>query len=84
MNIKISYLKNKLSNSVPNLVLFSDDKFTLNGIKKNFSNSEFQYVKDLLKKIDLKKNLLIFEISSKKNIILISIKKIKITPTLKI
>ena len=75
MNIKISYLKNKLSNSVPNLVLFSDDKFTLNGIKKNFSNSEFQYVKDLLKNSDLKKNLLIFEISSKKNIILISIKK---------
>ena len=71
MNIKIRYLKNKLSKSVPNLVFFSDDTFTMNGIKKNFSNSEFQYVKDLLKNSDLKKNLLIFEISSKKNIILI-------------
>ena len=42
--------------------------------KKNISNSEIAYVSDLLKTNDTKKNLLTFEINSKKRIVLISIK----------
>ena len=73
MNIKINYLKKKSNNS-SNLVFFCDEKYNTKTLKKNLSNSEFIYVNDLLKKFDLKKNLLIFEINSKKVIVLISIK----------
>ena len=74
MAIKINY-SNKISgNTTANLILFSDDKFKLNNLKKHISNSEFSYISDLLKISDLKKNLLVFEVNSKKKIILISIK----------
>ena len=37
-----------------------------NSIKSKISNQEFSYLNDLLKTCDLKKNLLVFEASSKK------------------
>ena len=74
MSIKISYLEKKNSKSAGNLVLFADDKFSINGLKKHLSHSEFSYISDLLKTSDLKKNLFVFELNSKKKIILISIK----------
>ena len=61
MAIKINY-SNKISgNTTANLILFSDDKFKLNNLKKHISNSEFSYISDLLKISDLKKNLLVFD-----------------------
>ena len=74
MSVKISYLKKKAIKSSSNLVLFLNDKYSVNNVKKYLSNSEFSYINDLLKTSDLKKNLLVFEVSSKKKIILISIK----------
>ncbi len=74
MAIKINYSNKTSSNTTANLVLFSDDKFKLNSLKKHISNSELSYISDLLKTSDLKKNLLVFEVNSKKKIILISIK----------
>ena len=75
MSIKINYL-NKLSfKSSANLVLFADEKFNINALKKHISNSEFSYIGDLLKNSDLSKNLFVFELSSKKKIVLVSIKK---------
>ncbi len=74
MSISIKYLNNTGSNTTANLVLFSNEKYNLNNLKKYFSNSEFSYVSDILKTSDLKKNLLVFELNSKKKIILISIK----------
>ena len=74
MSIDIKYLNNTNSNTNANLVLFSNEKYNLNNLKKYFSNSEFSYVSDILKTSDLKKNLLVFELNSKKKIILISIK----------
>ncbi len=74
MSIKINYLKNKVKNFSSNIVLFSNDKFSTNSLKKYLSNAEIIYINDLLKNEDLKKNLLTFELSSKKKIILISIK----------
>ena len=73
--IKISFKKSILSKTSSNLVLFVDEKFNTKLIKKYLSNSEFSYVSDLLKTSDLKKKLLIFELSSKKKVVLISIKK---------
>jgi leucyl aminopeptidase len=75
MSIKINYSNKILGKSLGNLVLFVDDKFNANTFKKYISNSEFSYINDLLKTNDLKKNLFKFEVNSKKNIFLISIKK---------
>ena len=74
MPIKINYKNKSFNRSSSNLVFFSNDKFDITRLKKNFSNSEFKYINDLLKTADLKKKLLTFEINSKKKIILISIK----------
>ncbi len=74
MSIKINY-SNKISNkSLSNIVLFCNEKYNINGLKNYLSNSEYSYINDLLKTIDLKKSLFVFDINSKKKIILISIK----------
>ena len=75
MTVKINYLNKTNSNYKSNLVLFIDDKFNINGLKKILSNSELSYISDLLKKSDTKKNLFVFEINSNKKIVLISLKK---------
>ena len=55
MSIKINYLKKNVSESSAHLVLFSDEKFKIDGLKKYLSGSEFTYINDLLKTSDLKK-----------------------------
>ena len=74
MSIKINYKNSTLKNPSNNQVLFVDEKFNINPLKKYLSNSEFSYISDLLKTSDLNKNLFVFEVSSKKKIVLISIK----------
>jgi leucyl aminopeptidase len=75
MSIKINYSNKTISKSSANLVLFTDEKFNISNLKNLTSNTEFAYIKDLLKTSDLKKSIFVFEINSKKKIILISIKK---------
>ncbi len=66
MSIKLNYTNKTVSKLSSNLVLFCDEKYRINGLKKFLSNSEFSYINDLLKTIDLKKNLFLFELNSKK------------------
>jgi leucyl aminopeptidase len=75
MAIKINYKTNIQKKLSSNYILFVDEKFNINGLKKYISNSEISYISDLLKNSDLKKDLLVFEISSKKTKFLVSIKK---------
>jgi leucyl aminopeptidase len=75
MSIKINYLNKVSSKFSANLVLFASDISNINGLRKYLSNLEFSYINDLLKTSNLKKNLFVFEINSKKKIFLISIKK---------
>ncbi len=75
MTIKINYTNKTINKLASNLVLFCDEKYSIKGIKKYISNSEFSYINDLIRTIDIKKNLFIFEVNSKKKILLISIKK---------
>jgi len=75
MTVRINYNNSNSNKASSNLVLFVDERFNISGLKKHFSNSEFSYISDLLKNADLKKDLLIFEINSKKTIFLASIKK---------
>ena len=74
MSIKINYSGKSISKTSSNVVLFSNDKFNISNLKKYLSNTEFLYINDLLKSSDLKKNLLVFELNSKKKLVLISIK----------
>ncbi len=75
MSMKITYSNKTAKPLLGNTVVFVDEKFNLANIKKFISNTEYDYIKDLLKISDLKKNILIFEVNSKKKIILISLKK---------
>ena len=70
MSIKINYSKNTNKTS-SNVVIFVNEKFNLGPIKKFLSKFEISYISDLLKTSDLKKNLFVFEVNSKKKIILI-------------
>src|SRR5210317_1175930 len=75
MTVQINYKNSNSKKSSSNLLLFVDEKFNISKLKKYLSNSEFSYILDLLKNADLKKDLLVFEINSKKTIFLASIKK---------
>jgi leucyl aminopeptidase len=74
MTVKINYSGKVSDLSNKSTVLFCNEKFSIQALKKNLSNTEFNYIEDLLKTRDLKKKLLIFNINSKKKISLISIK----------
>ena len=75
MNIKINFKRQVFSKTDANLILFVDEKFNINGLKKHISDSEYSYISDLLKTKDIKKKILTFDINSKKKIILVSLKK---------
>ncbi len=75
MSIQIIYKKKKADKSSSNLVLFVDEKFKIANYKKHISKTEFLYINDLLKTSDLKKNIFVYELNSRRKIILISIKK---------
>jgi len=75
MTVQINYNISSSKKNSSNLVLFVDEKFNISGLKKHISNFEFLYISDLLKNSDLKRDLLVFEINSKKTIYLVSIKK---------
>ncbi len=74
MSIKISIKSNIGSKSAKNYVLFCSKNFNIINIKKYIDNKEFNYINDLLKNTDTKKNLCSFDLSSKKKIILVNVK----------
>ena len=69
--VKKIYKLKKRPISNPLIVHYSN----ISDLKKHISNKEFFYISDLLKNSDLKKNILFFEVNSKKTIFLVSIKK---------
>ncbi|MDA9172885.1 leucyl aminopeptidase [Candidatus Pelagibacter sp.] len=75
MTVQINYKSNIARKAATNLILFVDEKFNISGLKKHISNFEYSYISDLLNNSDLRKELLVFEINSKKKIFLASIKK---------
>ncbi len=75
MSVTINYKKNLIKKSSSNLILFCDENFNISGLKKHFSGNEYSFIADLMKTKDLEKKILSFDISSKRKIILISLKK---------
>ena len=68
MSIKINYSSRTYNKSSDNIVLFSNEKFNITNLEKYLSKSEYSYIQDLLKTSDLKKNLFVFEVNSKKKL----------------
>ena len=66
MSIQINYKNSDSKKLSANLVLFTDEKFNISNLKKYLSSPELSYINDLLKTYDLKKNILVFEVNSKK------------------
>ena len=75
MNIKINFKNQAFGKSYGNSILFVDEKFNISGLKKLISASEYSYIIDLLKNEDLEKNFITFDLSSKRKIILVALKK---------
>ena len=75
MSIKINLKNKKLSKNSANLILFVDEKFNINHLRKHISGSEYSFISDLVKTKDKKKKIINFDLSSKKKITLVSIEK---------
>ena len=72
MTVQIFYKNNDNSN---NQVLFVEENYNINSIKKHVSSADLSYIKEILKNSDLKKKILSLDLNSKKRLILVSIKK---------
>ena len=66
MFIQINYKKISNKSNTANFVFFVKENFNISDLKKYISSLEFSYISDLLKTSDLKKDILFFDISSKK------------------
>ena len=66
MSLKIKYSKTTNNKITTNAILFCNENFNSKNIKNYLSDPEFSYISDLLKASDIKKNLLVFELNSKK------------------
>ena len=75
MSIKISYKKNLSKNKACNLVFFVDEKHNISVLKKYFSKKENSFIGDILESQNLSKKIVSFDLSSKKKIFLITVKK---------
>ena len=75
MSIQINYSNTKTNNNLKNSVFFVDENFNISGLKKYVSKSDYIFIFDLLKIRDDKKEINYFDLSSKKKVILISLKK---------
>ena len=75
MSVQVIYKDKIDSKKLANYVLFVEENFNINNIKKNVSDTEIFYIKEILKKKNLKKNILSFDLNFKKKIILIAVKK---------
>ena len=75
MTVQITYKKNFTKSNTGNLILFVDETFNVSVLKRYMQLSEYLFVSDLLKVKKSNKEILIIDVSSKKKIILLSLKK---------
>ena len=75
MSLKINNLKKFNLKDLENCAFFVDDNFNPRIIKDKFSLITLDYIREILKQIDKSKDFLVFDLSLKKKIILINLKK---------
>ena len=73
MTVTINYKKKPKTKS-SNLVLFVDENFKISKLKKYLSISDYSFISDLLNITNKKKQIVSYDINSKKKIILIALK----------
>ena len=74
MSVKISYLNKSIGALSGNVILFVNEKFSTKNLNNYLKKTELTYINELLRTSDLKKNIFVYELNSKRKIILISIK----------
>ena len=74
MSVLINYKTSNLKKNSGNIVFFVDEKFRILNLKKYISKTEYSYISDLLDVNDKKKKIITYDISSKKRVVLVSIK----------
>ena len=74
MTIAINYKKKASKKNTTNIILFVDEKYNISSLKNHILSSEYSLISDLIKTKDLKKKILSFDLSSKRKIILVSLK----------
>jgi len=75
MIIKINYTKNINKNQISNYALLLNNFNNLNELKSLFTKSEINSIKVILKNLNLNKNIINFNLDSKKNFFLIKTKE---------
>ena len=75
MTLLLNYKNVVSKKNSANVIHLVDEKFNILNLKQYTNNSEYSFLNDLLKTSDIKKEMLSFEINSKKTIILVSLKK---------
>ena len=68
MSVTINYNKRPLKKNLSSPILFCDEKFNISSLKKHVIASEYSFITDLIKSKDTKKNILSFDINSKKKL----------------
>ena len=75
MTISINYKNGSSKKNSTNLVLFLEEKLNISNIRKYISGSEYTFISDMIKIKNPKNKIVSFDISSKRKIILVSLKK---------
>ena len=75
MSVQINYKVSILKKNSEKLVFFVDDKFKISSLKKYFSKTEYSYISDLVNINNKKNQIITYDISSKKRIVLVSVKE---------
>ena len=75
MSVIINYKPNFIKKNTSNIILFSDEDFNISALKKHILNADYLFISDLIKTKDKKDKILSFDLSSKRKIILVSLKK---------
>ena len=75
MSVIINYKPNFIKKNTSNIILFSDEDFNISALKKHILNTDYLFISDLIKTKDKKDKILSFDLSSKRKIILVSLKK---------
>ena len=75
MDIKINHIKKLKTNSHANLAYFVKEKFEIDFIKTFFKKKELNYINIILKKKNLEKNIISFELDEKKTLLLVKVNK---------
>ena len=75
MSLEIHYKKSVFNKNSLNSILFVEEKFNIKTLKKHMLSTEYSFINDILKTKDLEKEIISIDLSSKRKVVLVSIKK---------